>query len=116
MINAFVIVDASINVMKASLLEQTFCKTAACPSSEVLLRYRRHRLAISARLEIEMHLRECDFCSAELQLLTRHRTAFDQGRSEEIPVTLRRMAEELFVRPAGAFARREVVSNHRLSH
>ena len=102
--------------MKDSILEQKFRKTADCPASEILLRYRRRRLPIRGRLEIDMHLRGCDFCSAELQLLTRHRSDLEPHASEEIPARLRRMAEELFVRPAGTFTRRNAVDSNRLSH
>jgi len=101
--------------MKTSLPDETFRKTACCPASEMLLSYRRHQLALRELLEIEMHLRDCDFCSAELQLLTRHRPLPELSGAEEIPSRLRRLAEELFVRPSGAFGRREVI-NHRLSH
>ena len=117
MINHLVGLDGSIElIMKDSILEQKFRKTAECPASETLLRYRRRRLPIQSGLEIGMHLRECDFCSAELQLLTRHRSDLEPNASEEVPTRLRRMAEELFVRPARTFTRRNAVDSTRLSH
>lgn len=72
-----------------------FRKTAACPSSQSLLRYRRHRLPILDRAAIEIHLRGCDFCSAELQLLMRHRGSAEEYRLVEMPRQLRRFAEDL---------------------
>lgn len=101
--------------MEAQLTDETFRKTATCPASELLLAYRRHQLAIRELLEIELHLRGCDFCSAELQLLSRHRPLADSSAAEEIPIRLRRLADQLFVRPAATFGRREIF-NHRLSH
>lgn len=74
---------------------KNFRKTAACPSSQSLLRYRRHRLPILDRAAIEIHLRACDFCSAELQLLMRHRSSEEEYRLVEIPRQLRKLAEDL---------------------
>jgi hypothetical protein len=90
--------------MMPLLLERGFCKTAHCPSSEILLRYRRHQLALKERAAIEIHLRRCDFCSAELQLLTQHRVAVEQRRFVEMPARLRCLAEDFLVRSAQPFA------------
>lgn len=84
--------------MRHSLPVNNFCKTARCPSSQTLLRYRRHRLPIADRAEIEIHLRACDFCNAELQLLTRHRNYVEESRVVEMPGQLRRLAEDLLTR------------------
>lgn len=81
--------------MKPSTSGKNFRKTAACPSSQSLLRYRRHRLPILDRAAIEIHLRACDFCSAELQLLMRHRSSAEEYRLAEMPRQLRRFAEDL---------------------
>jgi hypothetical protein len=84
----------------SSQLGKKFCKTADCPSSQSLLRYRRHRLPIGDRAAIETHLRGCDFCSAELQLLMRHRSTGEKYRLVEMPRQLRRLAEDLLTRSA----------------
>src|SRR3954463_12134680 len=76
---------------------KTFCKTARCPSSETLLRYRLHVDAITDRITIQSHLRDCDFCSAELELLKRHRHVEDT-QLVEMPSRVRRLAESFFVR------------------
>jgi len=85
-----------------------FCKTTRCPSSQALLRYHRQHLPIANRAEIEIHLRACDFCNAELQLLKRHRNYVEANRLVEMPGQLRILAEDLLTRsiiqfaPAGA--------------
>jgi hypothetical protein len=61
----------------------------------MLLRYRRHGLSTAAREGIDIHLKACDFCSAELQLLMRHRSSPEEYRLVEMPRQLRRMAEQM---------------------
>ena len=86
--------DACFNhPMKPISSIRNFCKTARCPSSEMLLRYRRRHVTITERLSTEKHLRECDFCSAELQLLQRHQVEVEEPRVAEMPSNLRRLAE-----------------------
>jgi hypothetical protein len=77
---------------------QTFCKTARCPSSEMLLRYREHVVSIADRISIRKHLIDCDFCSAELELLKCHNLHNEESRVVEMPSQLRRLAESLFVK------------------
>ena len=89
--------------MKQSLLGKTFCKTTRCPSSQSLLTFRRQRLSVTERTEIETHLKACDFCSAELQLLRRHDTDAEEYRLAEMPQHLRRLAEELLSGTATPF-------------
>jgi hypothetical protein len=73
-----------------------FCKTAACPSSEKLLDHHRHRLSLYDRAAIEIHLRGCDFCSAELQLLKCYRAGESFAyQATEMPRDFRRLAEDL---------------------
>jgi len=83
----------SITQMNAVSSIRNFCKTAQCPSSETLLRYRRRYVTITERLTTEKHLRECDFCSAELQLLQCHRVEVEEPRVAEMPSNLRSLAE-----------------------
>jgi hypothetical protein len=89
--------------MRHSSPANNFCKTARCPSSQTLLRYRRHRLPIADRAEIQIHLHACDFCNAELQLLTRHRNYVEESRVVEMPGQLRRLAEDLLTRSTVPF-------------
>jgi hypothetical protein len=74
----------------------TFCKRATCPSSETLLSYRTGGLEAERMVWVAAHLDECDFCGAELQLLTRH----TPGEETEcalvaMPPHLRWLAESL---------------------
>ncbi len=96
--------------MKQSILGKNFCKTARCPSSQKLLNYR--RLPISELTEIENHLKSCDFCSAELQLLKRHATGNEEYRLAEMPGQLRRLAEQLLVRGVTPFTLIALGPNH----
>src|SRR6059058_335967 len=85
-IRAFMQLDESIKAkMNPPSSAQEFCKTTLCPSSEKLLRYRRRRLPIKDRHAISAHLRSCDFCSAEIELLKRHRNEAEELRAAEMP-------------------------------
>jgi hypothetical protein len=100
-----------MKAMTGHVLAGDFCKTAACPSSQTLLRYRRHHLPLQERATVEIHLRTCDFCSAELQLLQRHRINVENCATVEMPGNLRRLAEELLARKSFAFARADFPKN-----
>jgi hypothetical protein len=52
-------------------------------------------VTIIERLLIETHLRECDFCSAELELLKRHRHDVRDDSISEMPSGVRRLAKTL---------------------
>lgn len=94
-----------------------FRKTAACPASEILLRYHRHRLSISDRAAIQIHLHKCDFCNAELQLLMKHRGVTAAPASGTMPAQLREFAEKLLMRDRVAFALfKDLSGRHQLSH
>ena len=98
-------------------LATVFCKTAECPTSQALLAYRRSFMAPTNMAYIETHLASCDFCSAELQLLTRYRSEAEKYSFAEMPAQLRRLAEDLLKRstvPFREFA--ELAENHRVSH
>jgi len=84
-----------ISKMKSASGAQRFRKTARCPSSETLLGFRRSQVTIAERLLIEAHLRECDFCSAELELLKRHRHDVREDSISEMPSGVRRLATTL---------------------
>jgi len=72
-----------------------FNKQATCPSSEMLLSYQRVGLAAEQRAWVTSHLAACDFCGAELQLLTRYSPTGEEYRLTDIPLNLRRLAEAL---------------------
>ncbi len=94
-----------------------FRKTAACPSSQTLLRFHRHGLAISDRVAIQIHLRACDFCNAELQLLMKHRGDSEESSCAKMPAHFRELAEEFLAGNRGVFTLRTDLSDrHRLSH
>lgn len=81
-----------------------FRKRVSCPSSQTLLAFLAYRLG-RAELEcIELHLVSCDFCSAELQLLARHRIETEEYAFVEMPAQLRRLAESLLRRAAEPFS------------
>jgi hypothetical protein len=72
-----------------------FCKQATCPSSETLLTYQRVGLAAAQRAWVASHLASCDFCGAELQLLTKYSPTSEKYAQTNIPLNLRRLAEAL---------------------
>jgi hypothetical protein len=75
-----------------------FCKQTSCPSSELLLCYRTEELPTEQRTWIASHLCVCEFCGAELQLLTEHRPAEEECPAAEMPLNLRYLAEALLSR------------------
>lgn len=119
-IEAFVLVAlrwARRNSSMSSSFTSLFCKTVACPTSQALLAYRRSLLDQRDSVCIETHLASCDFCSAELQLLTRYRSEVEEYSFAEMPAQLRRLAEDLLKRstaPFKGFA--ELAENRQLSH
>ena len=105
-IEAFVLVaqrwargNSSMSLSSASL----FCKTAGCPTSQALLAYRRSLMSPKDLAYIESHLASCDFCSAELQLLTRYHSEAQEYSFAEMPAQLRRLAEDLLKRRPAPF-------------
>lgn len=72
-----------------------FSKQATCPSSEMLLSYQRVGLAAEQRAWVASHLAACDFCGAELQLLTKYSPNGEEYTVTDIPLNLRRLAEAL---------------------
>jgi hypothetical protein len=78
-----------------SSFAKLFLKRVSCPSSQSLLEYDQSRLSSVQSLRIEDHLAYCDFCNAELQLLSRHQDTQDEYSFAEMPLQLRRLAERL---------------------
>jgi len=74
----------------------SFQKTAACPSESILISYNSRKLSEEVMILVRFHLRSCDFCSAELTLLTFYsRPARRAFKVPEIPMNLRILAESL---------------------
>ena len=83
-----------------------FCKLRTCPTSETLLLYHDAALARDVTGEVTEHLTACDFCGAELHLLSRFPPA---GPAVVIPVRMPwpiyRLAKDLFAASARAATR-----------
>ena len=84
---------------------KTFRKRAACPASETLLLYAGHSLPTLFRQRVALHLSSCDFCNAELHLLSRHPPADDRQAPAEMPVVVRLLMSGLLSRTASASRR-----------
>lgn len=84
--------------MKAVSVE-SFRKKLACPSSNLLLSFRRQVLAREINFLIQHHLVSCDFCYCEIPLLAYYK-APQKGevRAPELPINLRVLAESILGR------------------
>jgi hypothetical protein len=89
-----------------SLSTATFRKRKTCPSSQAILLYCDAALAAAAHPIIAEHVSTCDFCAAELQLLSkfapRGAATFQPVR---VPWHLYRLAKDLLSLSAGDLAR-----------
>lgn len=73
-----------------------FCKHKTCPSAEMLLSYTRATLTVELRHQLTAHLAACDFCDAELHLLSKFPPAGAPAcPSAKIPFALYRLAKDL---------------------
>ena len=82
-----------------------YSKLATCPSSEILLLLNRDSLPDSAEASVRDHLRSCDFCSAEFQLLALHATDLEiENAVAEMPNNLRLLAESILNGPSPSSA------------
>lgn len=94
-----------------------FCKTERCPTSQALLEYCGSLMRPGDEARVEHHLKSCDFCNAELQLLTCCRTEAEEYSFVEMPAPIRRLAEDLLKRSAVPFLRfAELAENPHVSH
>jgi hypothetical protein len=76
-----------------------FCKQAVCPSAETLVSYHTSSLAHAEAVMVREHLSSCEFCGAELKLLSTHAPLDDEEYGgAEIPAALRCLAEALMGR------------------
>src|SRR6266576_6653116 len=97
-IEAFVLMarrSVSGNPSMPVSFKNLFCKTAQCPTSHALLAFRSSLMSPKDLALVRSHLASCDFCSAELQLLSRHRCEAEEYSFAEMPAQLRRLAENL---------------------
>ena len=85
-----------------------FCKQKTCPATEQLWLFAETSLTQEAEVEIGEHLAACDFCSAEVQLLSRHTPVAIHycPAPGEIPAHMRRLVEDLMaIKQAGSAER-----------
>jgi hypothetical protein len=89
-----------------SVSTATFRKRKTCPSSEVLLLYSDRTLVAAARPAVAEHVSACDFCGAELQLLSKFapRTP-PTHQPARMPWHLYRLAKDLLTLSASDLAR-----------
>ena len=74
-----------------------FAKSASCPTTHQLLSYILAALSQESAKEIISHLEICDFCGAEVQLLSKHRisSSLVPDVPSEMPRHLRLLADSL---------------------
>ena len=73
-----------------------FCKHKTCPSAEMLLCYTRATLTVELRQQLSAHIDACDFCDAELYLLSRFPPVGAATYPPvKIPFALYRLAKDL---------------------
>jgi hypothetical protein len=81
--------------MKVSSVN-SFTKTIACPSSNILLSFHFQSLSPEIRTLVKHHLAACDFCCAEMPLLAHYQSPLKgECRPPDIPINLRILAESL---------------------
>jgi hypothetical protein len=91
---------------RSSTTTAAFCKLRTCPTSETLLLYHDAALARDATGEVAEHLSACDFCGAELHLLSRFPPAGPPAvHPARMPWPLYRLARDLFAASARAATR-----------
>jgi hypothetical protein len=89
-----------------SLSTATFCKHRTCPSSQALLRYHHATLSREAIQSVSTHLSSCDFCDAELSLLSKFPPkGAPASQPPRMPWHLYRLAKGLLTLSTGDIAR-----------
>ena len=73
----------------------TFCKSLTCPSSQDLLAFQKDEVSILQKNDIQYHLDECEFCSAEVEFYDHNPQSDEVVVSSEIPISLYQLAEAL---------------------
>jgi len=84
--------------MKTARTTLPFRKTAACPASATLVSFRCQNLPADLGNSVKEHLKDCDFCCAELRLLAHHQPITVGYPVPEIPMNLRILAESILSR------------------
>lgn len=74
---------------------RSFHKEASCPSANELLTYSCEKLSRNEMRQVRGHLCRCDFCSAELFLLTQHPPTSEEIVTPVMPGHLRLLAKAL---------------------
>lgn len=75
---------------------EEFCKSRVCPSADTLLAFHYAELIFAEMRSVASHLGGCEFCSAELHLLTSFPPAkANCYQTVEMPFALRQLAEVL---------------------
>jgi len=74
---------------------RSFRKEATCPSANKLVTYSSEDLSSNEMEHVRRHLYSCDFCSAELLLLTRHPPKGEEIVTPVMPGHLRLLAKAL---------------------
>lgn len=85
-----------------------FRKLRTCPQTETLLTFCRGARTSTRVGRVAEHVESCDFCGAELQLLSRHAPAADApafAAAAAMPAHLRRLAEDVLSEPSHDSAR-----------
>jgi hypothetical protein len=72
-----------------------FCKNEDCPSSHELLGYQTGDLPRPRSTEISIHMRRCEFCSAEVEFYSHYPQEEGANEITEIPAPLFQLAEAL---------------------
>ncbi|MDT7688787.1 MAG: hypothetical protein QOJ70_37 [Acidobacteriota bacterium] len=79
-----------------------FRKLRTCPRSETLLTFCLGARSVAPTGRVAEHIESCEFCGAEVQLLSRH--APPAGTlpfaAHSLPAPLRRLAEDLLTEPS----------------
>jgi hypothetical protein len=79
-----------------SISTANFCKHKTCPSAEMLLGYTQATLTRELRQQMSAHLDACDFCDAEMYLLSKFPpTGAAAYPAAKIPRALYRLAKDL---------------------
>ena len=73
----------------------TFCKSAVCPSSRLLLAFHDCEVSLKERERIEVHLAVCEFCVSELEFYAHYPQSEEPIATVEIPIPLYELAHAL---------------------
>ena len=99
--------------MKTSTAK-SFSKKLACPSSSLLLSFRRQSLTAEINFLVKHHLASCDFCYCEIPLLAFYTQPLKgECRAPDLPMNLRVLAESILGRDRPAKVEAESSANQK---